>query len=468
MNKDGRNRNLSLTVAATLTFVASGGLVVGLATAPGCKAAPCSTTEPNSPSSALECPAGQLCYLGACVRSCSAGQERVQECDSDSDCGGALPHCVNEFCSACEGFETCVPELNLCQSVPDVEYPDPVDAPPMFMRPPYPLDGGAAQLDGSVYTFPGIKRNRDGGFDGPIVEPEVTVAGFWDIYEEDDLRGGSTVRTSSSTLRVFDVSGVDRGLDWRADLAPPRIAAPIDTDTVVESCVVRTVTSTPAVIGRPQVDLGTIMVTDYDTYDGIRDDLSAQYDEDLGRYVVTRVMNVPGRLLNHSVLADPVQPLFVTITANGSDYTDGPWPDWEPGVFRGFHVPYELTPRGDTNALLNAPIDVMRPAQQDLTFTWDYVASGNDNFERVNVRIVGNQSELICSDSEGQQGNAVIAVRTGALDAFIDREGGGPATYRLVFERASAQSPLVVGAEGELIQFSLRLRHSIVQTIRFQ
>lgn len=467
MTTDRRKTTLSLTIAATWTFGLAGGLFVGLASAPGCKAAPCSTTEPNEPSSALECPAGQLCYLGECVRSCTAGQERVQECDSDSDCGGALPHCVDEFCSACEGFETCVPELNLCQQVPDVEYPEPEDPPNMFMRPPYPLDAGAGELDGSVFTFPGIKRNRDAGFDGPIEDPEITVAGYWDVYEEDDLRTGTAVRTSSSTLRVFDVSGVGRGIDWRADLAPPRMAEPLDTETVIEACVVRSFTSTTTVLGRPQVDLGSIALTDYDTYDGLRDDLSAEYDVGGGRYVVTRDMNIPGRLLNHSVLSDPVQPLFVTLTSNGSDFTDGSWPDWEPGVFRGFHVPYELSPRGTTIALMNAPIEVMRPAQQDLTFTWDYVASGNDNFERVIVRVVGNRSEIVCTDTEGQQGNAVIAVRTGVLDEFMTREGNTPATYRLIFERASAQSPLVVGVEGQLIQFSLRLRHSLVQTLLF-
>ncbi len=466
MSSPDRNRNLTLTIAAVVTFGATGLMVMGLATAPGCKAAPCTTSEPNEPSSALECPAGQLCYLGECVRSCSAGQERVQECDNDSACGGALPKCIDGFCSACEGFETCVPELNLCQNVPEVEYPDPEEAPNMFQRPPYPLDGGFEELDGSTYVFPGIKRLRDGGVTGPIEDPEVTVAGFWDVYEQDNLRTGVAVHTSSTSLRVYDVRGVGNGISWRSDLNPPRIADPIDQDAVIESCIVRSYTSTTTVQGRRDRDIGDIRLTDLDDYDGMRDDLIAQFDDDLGRYVVTRDLNLPGRLLNASQLGETITQQFVTLTSPGSDLTDGSWPVWE-GNFRGFHVPFELTPTNNTVPLMNARIDVTQPATADLTFTWTYVSTGNDNFERVIVRITGNRTELFCTDTEGSQGNAVIAVRTGALDEFIRREGG-PGEYDLVFERASAQSPLVVAVEGELIQFSLRLRQSLVQRIRFQ
>lgn len=467
MTNARRTRKFSL--ALPLMAALSGGLVAALAAGPGCTAAPCTTPNPNVATTSLECPAGDLCYLGECVRSCNAGQERVLECTTDNECGDSRPNCIDGFCSSCEGSETCVPSLNVCKDVLPAEYPDPAMDDPFMERPPFPLDGGAEELDGGVFQFPGIQRIRDAGITGPVVQPEITVSGFWDVYEEIDLRGAGASLTSSSSLHVYDVAGVDRGLDWRSDLRPPRISAPVDTDTQIDGCTIRSFTTSATVTGRREVSLGNLTIDDLDAYDGINGSLVAQYDTAQGLYVVSHVREpdvTATNILNFSTI-NPFDTLFATITGAGSDLTDGPWPDWEQGQFRGFHVPFRLTPSIDTQNLIDDPIAVARPATQDLTFTWSYVSTGNDNFERVNVRVTGAQTELICSDIEGQDGNARIIVRVGALDEFNRREGGAAGSYQLRFERASFQAPLVIG-DGELIDFSLRLRHSYLQTLRFQ
>lgn len=465
----------------------SAGAFAGITAAPGCGAQPCTSNTPNLPSTSLECPAGELCYLGECFRSCSAGQELAQECTTDDDCDTARPNCIaaddkGRFCSACEGFEVCVPTLNICRDVSPVEYPE-TPPPVMPSMIPYPLDGGFEELDGGVVQFGGIKRRRDGGVVGPQEPEEFTIAGFWDVYEEVDLRGGQRVETSGNTLRVFDVSGVGRGIKWRADFPIARVEQTLRSDELnmlpeddpnriyfLDQCTVRDLVPTSSVVAsRPQKDIGDMLLDDLrETEDAMRGTLRGTYDMGQGLYLTQRELVLDGRILNFS-RTDPFETLFVTLSGNGADETtDGPWPDWDPSEFRGFHVPFELIPSMNTMDLIDGRVNVTMPATADLDFTWNYVQTGADNKERVIARISGNRTELFCSDTEGSMGVGRVVIRAAALDEFIRREGNAPGTYELVFERASVQAPLIIGVNGELIDFSVRIRHSFVQAIQFQ
>jgi hypothetical protein len=470
------------TFLLALGTMVSAGLFTGAAGAlfGGCKARPCTSTslDPNEPSPALECPSGQLCYQGACILGCSAGQERATTCGSNSDCSGALPNCVDGFCSACDLGEVCIPTLNICEAVVQVPLPDQPAKPMPGLPPPYPLDGGP--LDGASYLDGGLSRIVDAGINEPPPEAEVTHVGFVDLAQEEDFRAGAPpVRRVGALINGWDVRGYGPGIKWRADFEPPVVQCRNDDEDrdgcgaretyAFEQCVIRplrvvtsTLTATPA-----PANLGDVRV---DSHPDFPASINAVV---LGAFDPA----VPGYVLSPPVAALP-QDLLVFSGANFENHylttsgtgnpaiTAGAWPSGTGGAFLGHHVPYRLEPSQATLTLLATRPVVTSPASQDLFLQWDRVDTGDDAFERVVVRMVGAGNELFCDAIEGQNGDDTIELPAATLNEWRRREG--PGTYALYFERASAQRLPITGQTGLLVDVTVRVRHTLVGELDFQ
>lgn len=459
---------------ATGTLVAAAiGCFAGAALFGGCEAQPCTNTslDGDDPSPAIECPSGELCYRGECIRACSAGQERGQRCTADDECDDAArPRCLDGFCSSCEFGEQCIPVLNICQPVEQIELPEPAEPPTQVVRPPAPLDGGAP--DG------GLKRIVDAGMQGPLPEVEVTHAGFVDLAFEQDYRMGATPMDDvRARVVAFDVRGNGLGLRWRPDLSPPAIQCEDDDDDrdgcgersiytsgACEIRPLRTVTASTGVVPTG-ADLGDIQVDDHVDFPmSIRQTLSASFGQ--GQYVLTP----PEAALGDDLLVFSEATFdqhYVSVTSAGNtDLTNGGWPVSPPSVFLGHHVPFRLEPSAATLTLLSTPTTVADPPTQDLFFQWTRINTGNDSFERVIVRILGGNNELFCDALEGRMGADTITLNAALLSEWRSREPAG--LYEVYFERASAQRLSIDAQMGYLVDFNVRVRHTLIGEIEFQ
>ena len=460
------------------------GFAAGL-TQPGCEAAPCTPTSPtpNEPSPAIECPSGELCYQGACIAACNAGQERATRCSSDDDCGAARPRCVDAYCSACEQGEVCIPTLNICQAVQEVLLPDPPNPPTGGDIPPSPLDGGL--------PTGGLTRDVDAGV-GPAPEVEVTHVGFVDLAEVTDYRGMGPSPTYASTTSVdaYSVRGNGTGLRWRADLTPPAIQCDDEADSGAETddgcgervpfdfeqCTIRplrtvTTTITGEALPPSPVSLGTITIDSHPDFPGsLRPELQgaivARFDEGPPRQYALMPLPNPGELLVFSAL--PFDQHYLSVGSNGAaGITAGAWPNSPGSVFLGHHVPFRLEPTPGTLQQIQAGVSVASPATQDVAFQWSRIDTGNDSFERVVVRAMGTDHELFCSAVEGQNGEDTIVIPAITLNEWRRREPT-MAEFPLFFERASAQRlPVNSSGEGLVVDVTVRVRHTLATSLRF-
>lgn len=437
---------------------------------PGCTEDVCSPSDGDNstPGPAFECATGEVCYLGRCLSTCNAGAELAEQCTSDSDCGGARPNCVRTFCSACVDVETCVPTLDVCRPVTEVSLPElrtRPDLPPAVDR---PLDAG--------FTPGGVLRpNRDAGVAVQPVDREVTRAALIDLGREVDYTRRPPVEEPIAQIRSFDTAiGAGAGLTWRVDVDPPRVqvefdpqapdAPPIVAEGFCELRQLQTITTTtstptPSSIGKIS------MVNPADFPGSISPELSGSFVRSLDGYEITPAPPGPS-FLTFSV-EDPVEPHFVFVSGlRESNIVDDEWP--QTADF-GHHIPFELVPLPATRDELQAGFQVANPADQDLVFLYNRIETGNDSFEAVFIRVSGERTELFCEQLEGPNDGGLITIRASLLDAFRIAEGlTTPRTYDLYFERASRELLNPPAAPGQVVLITVRIRHSLRTTIRFE
>ena len=447
------------------------GLAFGVIVAqPGCAENSCtpSNGDNNTPGPAFECAAGEVCYLGKCIKTCSAGAELFDKCQSDDDCSGARPNCVRTFCSSCDNGQACVPNLNICQNISEVIRPDRMsrpDEPPVVDQ--RPLDAG--------FTPGGLtKPVRDGGLAEQPQDREVTRVAFIDLGRQRDVSVEAGQEIAIASVRAFDTAiGAGNGLKWRVDVNPPRVEVdfPDPTqnpgapqNTIDEFCRIRRLDEVTGPGGSPTAaPIGDIrMGNPADFPDSITPELSAEFIN--GGYQVTPTPS--NSFLTFSV-AQPTEPHFVFVSGSALiGVIATPWP--EVGDF-GHHVPFELVPTDPTLASMRGGLRVTQPASQDLTFRYNRIEIDNDPSEEVIVRITGRQTELFCPQTEGEGEGGEIQVRAGILDAFRLAEGiTAPTTYDLYFERASRELVPPRPVADELVLVTVRIRHSLRTPIVFE
>ena len=465
-----------LNQAALGTFLVTAGLSMAVIMAqPACSPRACNqnTLNPNVPSQTLECPGGQVCYLGQCIRSCSAGQERAVACSSDDDCDAARPNCVGvdnaSFCSSCEQGELCVPTLNICRSVEAYELPDtPPPPPPNQTRPPGPLDGGTGGLDG------GLQLKRDAGMVAPPPNQEVTYSGLIDVAQIVDLRPGALSPTSSIAVVVHNTAGNGLDVDWRLDNGAPKIAT---IENEIGQCTLSSLALPAAPV--PQSNIGNIQISNIQASAcdvevtpidieacAITRTIDAAYDMMNGSYQLTFTPNSrPNELLIFSAL--PARVHFIAARGAGTDgVTTGGWPDPPLAADDGYHVPFELVPLAETSQLLNQGIQVdAAPTPADLTLLFTPLRTGVVAGEQVALRLIGDSTEIFCGQIEGPGVAGVITVPGTMLATFRARETR--TSFPLSFERVSAQLIPIVPAEGEFVEMEIRVRHAIMSTVQF-
>lgn len=447
--------------------------LLALASGLGCNAEPCSPTslDHNTPSPAIECAAGQLCYQGTCIDACNAGRERSDVCGADRDCPSARPMCNQGFCSACAPGETCVPTLNLCRFVIRQPTPDPPPVPPVS-NPKFPLDAGA--IDGSAID-PGLVLDTDAGQPTPPAGQEVTHVLFVDVAQLENHLGAAPWARSSVAVRAFNVSGNGVDLRWRGDFDPPLIECR-DNDANHDGCGARRSQASGECVIRPlrtvtgptaptAVNLGDVRIEDtIDRPSSIRTPVELAYRATPAGYQVEPPTPLPDDLLVFSAL--PRDQHFVLVTGKGSPGIVDPWPVG-PNAGRGHHVPFRLRPSPETLQDHLARIPVITQARtENLIFRWTRIDSGTDTFERVHIRITGNEHELSCLTPEGQNGADTIQVAAGLLNGFLGLEG--PGDYPLDFERSNTLRLLVHSAAGKLAEATVRVRHTFQSEITFQ
>ncbi len=140
--------------------------------------------ESQMPVSGIDCPSGDLCYLGQCFRGCNPGAERLELCGTNDDCkNGSRPNCIfadslaGSFCSTCDEGQACVLGLNICQSV--AEIPDPEQPERVMSNVPLPQDGG--QIDATSF--------EDAGSGEPMIE-NVTYNGYVELSQQRRFESG--------------------------------------------------------------------------------------------------------------------------------------------------------------------------------------------------------------------------------------------------------------------------------------
>jgi hypothetical protein len=447
----------SLGLAAVLAMVA---------VQPACSPAQCtqSLIDPNTPSPALECAAGLLCYQGQCIRACSAGQERAEECGGDGDCSGSRPNCIDGFCSSCDDAEYCVPTLNICQLTTEIDLTElepPPMPPPGAPKPPAPLSEG--WIDG------GLRLEKDAGEEVPI-DVVVTHAGLIDIAQLEDYTGGTPPLQSSkinvTMLRVDTVP--EPGLIWRVDPWDDtgdyyEPATEITLEEVLgEECALLQLTTYTSSAGLEPTNFGDIFIDSPTEFpNSIAQRIEIYWDDLLGDYDVP---DTPADLLRYSVLA-PSTPHFLDVSSAGSGLTSGSWPN--PPADNGEHVPFALVPSQDTITMLASGVQVSIASPGDLVVRWDRIAAGSVPGENVVLRFRGDRHEVNCQIAEGNIDGSII-VKAGLLRSFIMREGVAAGTnLPLYFERAYARRLEVPPATTEIIDIAVRIRHTFIGTIRF-
>ena len=446
---------------------------------PACTENSCtpSNGDDTEPGPAFECSAGEVCYLGKCLDTCSAGAELSEVCTSDDDCSGARPNCVRARCSACSELETCVPTLNVCQPVSDVIPPEELTRPESGPQAvPRPLDAG--------FEPGGIRRPlRDAGVAEQPQDREVTRVALIELGREIDYGMSPPVEIPVTIVRSFNTQiNAGTGLKWRLDATPPRVEEDFPDPavdptappgTVDDFCRVRKLEPGVGMAGETPTpaSLGDILMSNpTDFPNSITPELIARWNGTNNRYDITPGALTPS-FLTFSTTAPPPPdtngPHFVFVSGGSvNSVVSASWP--QTSDF-GHHVPFELVPTDGTRDAMLAQYQVANPAAQDLAFRYDRIESGNDSFESVLVRVIGSRTELVCDQQEGADRGGDIRVRAGILNAFRAAEGITAATtYPLYFERASRKLLQPSSPEDQLVLITVRIRHSHRTSITFE
>ncbi|MBK6687326.1 MAG: hypothetical protein IPG45_22845 [Deltaproteobacteria bacterium] len=477
MKRERRTPSWILSLGA-LGFAALG---TGLMLQPGCSSDACvGSGDRDVPSATLECPAGELCYHGQCLRGCNAGQARLS-CSTSDECDASRPNCINDriagglFCSVCDDGQACVPSLNVCQPLAEAVIPEEPNRPrPEDPKPIYPLDAS--------FTPTGLRPTKDAG--PPPVAPSVpyTHAVFVDVAQELDKRPTNPINRGSIRVRGIDLRPSDK-LDGRWRLDHPNVLWEPKTTTGTNSidyCTFRRlqrpdVIVAPANIGKIRLDSDTDI-----SVASINGDYEASFNN--GGYDVTRVdtmvptMTLANPLINLSVPdGQPYQ--LILSAASQTEVTPAGWPSSGESKF---FIPYELVPIESGSVNLSAVV-VVPATPEDLVFRWVPVRTGVDVNLRVGVRVYAGDAEITCevresippvgSDPTLEPIITDVLTLPGSLLSSL-RATAGPGDYPIYFERrrrALVYVPGIVDANGNVvtaITAEAWVRHSLIGTLR--
>lgn len=435
---------------------------------PACTQDTCSVDprRPTEPVPAVECPSGDVCYRGACFRSCSAGREAAGDntCESNDDCSGARGNCVEtlqsslvvKICSACEAGERCVPVLDICQRVDEVPRGDEPPRPPLNApRPPGPRDAGV--LDA------GLVRGPDESPDAGQVNLPLTRTVFVDVAKV-EVRTNPALNGDRVEVASYDVRGNSAGLIWRTEFSPPRIEVNVESDADCELNRLEATTATPT-----SANFGVIRIGDFNTTRGVTQEVVATFDDTTQRYGLDP-NPIPQPLVTLSNF-DTLESTFITVTGEGlNNVTDSSWPMTEVGL----HVPFDLRLETASEADLASTISLgaaPNPVLRDISMRFNRVGTGVVATERIVLRVPGQNHEILCQQPEGPSSDNQIVVRAGLLERFRTLEAPAVgARYPLIIERASAER-LQVNPDpmqpDERLFVSVRVRHSLEGEISF-
>jgi len=423
--------------------------------------------EGDRPVAAIECPSGELCYRGTCVRACNAGREGLVRCRSDDDCSGARPFCggPGDFCSACPGGERCVPTLDICR---------PVSAPRSIPIPERPEDNDfvpEGPLDAGLTDARGLVRFPDAGGDDPAA-PAPTIAAHFEMAREMTAPSGGScedppapARSSAPfvTVLAWDVRGTVRpsAVSWRPDLVPAGTESLAAERLRDGQCEVRSIdTATVAA-----VDLGEVAFEDAADAEVVLDDWSARFDG--SAYDVRAFDGAPNPLVfvPNQRFAEPLG--RVQIFGFGRDERTN-------GTFGAeLDLPFDFRVDCATWDALSAGLEIPKTPQSDLVLGWRDPLNGATG-QVVYARIDGSAFgyELVCEERESS-GRADIVVTPAILTGFrglLDASGAFEAGARaLPFElgRRTARRVRVDPAPSEQIFATAEVALRYVASIRF-
>lgn len=460
----------------------------------GCSSRACAYDErtPDTPSPSVDCPAGNLCYIGECLRSCNAGAERSVPCSTDSDCKDrGRPHCIladaiaGTFCSTCEEGEACILGLNICQKVSEIPDPDPPGM-PMFQPPPLPLDGG--QLDATTFeadaSEPGEQQTNDTHV-GSIVFEEIVDFG---------ANGGMSTRQPFACVDFADVRNADvvaeRSVLLAAgdcDLVQPRLFRSRNntraTPGPVNACERRR-----GIIGYPEgvmaANVGQVTVSAAsDTPEAMNGSVTLAFVDARSGYLSGMMVTEPlFQLSRPRVSGMRAIDRYLNLEGTSEPGISGEWPRGRDG--EQIHVPYELTLSAASMARLSRPIDIESPPQ-DVELSWERLSVNTEvPGERIYVRVFSEQSSYVyiqCQVAEATGMNPSIRIVGTLLQAFKERAGTLPAEIpisisRTLVRRLDIPSGSVdagmardddAGTTRTSVNGSLAVSHTFIGRLRF-
>ncbi|MEM6370845.1 MAG: hypothetical protein AAF851_21350 [Myxococcota bacterium] len=409
----------------------------------------------DSPSLAVECSPGELCYRGRCVPGCSPGQELVELCDSDRDCAEPRPRCIDDFCSACEEATSCVPGLAVCRPVSSFERPE---------TPPEPDDGSdvpPGPLDGELPT--GVER-----FPTPVQElpadREITRVLRMVYQRRIELDpSGAAAAANEVSVSSYNVEGSGPGLEWFADEATARISRldEVEGQELRDAqCEVRALDAADVV----PVDIGRIgfeeAASSPDEFRAIRTAYEARFDFDgLGRYELRALDPVDPELFIPSTPGSPEQGNLLSTGVGRAGVTVG-------GFSQESHVPFDLVPTSSTAFNLARGYVSSAQTERPFVLAWrDPIVSGVVVGESVFVEIIdANRTVRIrCEEREGPNGQPQVVVPASFLQRFSER--AGPGLHTLRFGRKNELVVPLRPGPDQLIDATVRVALNFASTI---
>ncbi|MCB9653071.1 MAG: hypothetical protein H6729_02920 [Deltaproteobacteria bacterium] len=460
----GRTTAIGALATATTSLIAAvlaAGVVTGVVTT-GCTANQCSATSAESPSAALECPGGTLCYRGQCVKACSAGQERVKECDSDNECQSPRAYCVDGFCSGCEAPTTCLPALNICEAVVDVDLPDAEPRPSLDDRglPPAPLDGAVV---GGGLVFP---------IDAGVIDTATDVSHlvYVDITRQIVARTGvestkisvGALDVGSSTVpddlrrATFQISYEGAATVLRAERTLDRVEA--GDCSLIRYAVYRDIAG---------ADVGRVLARSADGYpNALTSVVELSYKTVSGRYEITNPIPLPEPLLTFSTI-DAKQ--YIAVTGPGKTDILESWPEGDEDTYRKFVV-FPMEPDTTTRAWLASPVVLEADEPGDILLGWDRDVPGVYGSRwRVTARIRAEQHDIVCRQIEAAEGSTNrIRIPSTLVREMVVRENLKGRSVSIELERSDEVEQQTRPKPGFNVRMLHRVRHGFIGSITFQ
>lgn len=431
-------------------------------TTSGCTASQCSASSPESPSAALECPGGTLCYRGQCVKACSAGQERSKECDADGECSEPRAYCVDGFCSACEAPTTCLPALNICEAVVDVDLPDAEPRPSLDDRglPPAPLDGAVV---GGGLVFP---------IDAGVIDvaTEVSHLVYVDITRQVAARTGvestkivvGALDVGSSTVpddlrrASFQISYEGASTVLRTERALERVEA--GDCSLIDYAVYRDIAG---------ADVGRVLTRSADGYpNALSSIVEVAYKAVSGRYEVTNPVPLPEPLLTFSTIEANQ---YIAVTGPGKTDILESWPEGDEDAYRKFLV-FPMEPDTTTRAWLASPVLLDAEEPGDILLGWNRDVPGVYGSRwRVTARIRAESHDIVCRQIEAAQGSTnTIRVPSTLIREMVVREQLKGRSVSIELERSDEVEQQTRPKPGFNVRMLHRVRHGFLGSVTFQ